>query len=54
MKNRVIAILGLALVVAPLIAGTAQAKGGGCNVVYYGSTGPVCEAETGPSRGGKK
>jgi hypothetical protein len=49
MKNKVVAILGLALVIAPLMAGTASAggnsTGGGCKVVYYGSTGPVCETQ---------
>lgn len=51
MKNKLMAVLAAALIVTPMLLGTAQARGGGCKVVYYGSTGPVCEPETGPSKG---
>lgn len=45
--KKITAAVGLLVLVAPLIAGNAQAaKHGTCKVVYYG--GPaVCESQTG-------
>jgi len=52
MKIKLMAALSMFLITAPLVAGTAHAaKNGTCKVVYYGSAGPVCEPESGPSTG---
>jgi hypothetical protein len=50
MHKRIVALLGIALLILPALSTTAQAKGG-CKVVYCGNVGG-CEPETGPSNGG--